>query len=722
VKRVGWPSALVLIVSATLAPGFSMSHVFFYRDLTIYFYPMQRTALNMLLRGEIPLWFPYGGFGTPFAAMADVLIYYPVSWLSWLLPQPFGFNFALMFHVYLAALATYWLARDLEMSEPAAFTASVTYALSGPFLSTVSMTNVLVAVSWLPVCLLATRWAARQPTAWRIMVLGAAFALQAIGGEPVFNFATALLAIPLCGARLPRFLRVLVPGAAFGVALIAVQLIPGVELLGKSIRHSSHFTFLEASQWSLHPLNLLELLVPDVMVLNSNDAFRWFIYSVGQPYLVNLYLGLLPLGLAAWALTRGAKREVAWIGAMLAGFLLLSFGSHSALYTLFYKLVPFVGTSRYPSKLMVIVAFCVALLAAWGIDALRDARAPSWRWTVWPAAIAVGIAIRAVTCDDLYRDWITESLRTMFHPEVLAIHGAKLAAMALLLALAFALSKRRPSTMIAMVVVCLTLDLAGTGHWVNPIAPKDIFTRPSPLLKLIGNGSPDFRIAGDAVAPRPRFPIIEDWSPEALAFLDGRLAMTQGDALDGVRDARDVSPNALFTPEYLDLRQRAGAFVRSHEHADLGRFNIRYFITNPRVGNETVPAGLHEVGRANTISRKLIVWEIEGWRPRVEVLNTVGSTARVTHETNSTVEVATGSPAAGTLLLRESFDSAWRARVDGVLTPITVSPDNFRLVPVPAGKHTVEFRYRPLSFQVGFAITLAALGAFLLVAFKAARS
>jgi len=714
-RRLLWPAGLILAVSATLRSGFSLTHVFYFRDLTIYFYPMQRVALNMLLRGEFPLWLPYGGFGTPFAAMADVMLYYPVTWLTWIIPHPLGFNLGIVFQVYLAALATYWLARDLEMSEPAAFTAAIVYALSGPFLSTCSMTNVLAAVAWMPACLLALRWALTQPSVWRTMVVGFAFAMQVIGGEPVFSVATAVLAIPLCGARFPRLLRTLVPGALFGMTLIAVQLIPGVELLWKSVRHSGEFGYLEATAFSLHPLNLIETLAPELMLNGSKDSFRFFLYGFPQTYLVSIYLGLLPIGLACWALLRGRKGKIDAVGALAGGFLLLSFGSHTAFYTLFYELVPLAGSSRYPSKLMVIVAFCVALLAAWGIDTLRDPGAFHWRWMAWPAAVAVGFAIRIATTQDIYRHWIAENLRVMFPPEVIAVQAAKLAALALLLALAFALAPRRPATMIGMVVLCLSFDLMGTGYWVNPTAPAEILTRQSPLLPLVGDGSPDFRIESDAIPPPPSFPVIEGWSPEALSFLDVRLAMQQGDILDGVRDARNISPNALYTPEYLTARQRANSALRHRGHATLGGYNIRYFITNRRTGNETPPPGLHEAGRASTISRHLIVWEIEGWRPRVELTE---GTARVVEETNSTVEVATQCGKPGMLLLRESYDNQWQARVDGVIAPLTASPEHFRLVNVPAGKHTVEFRYRPWSFTVGLTITLGALAAFV---WKAAR-
>src|SRR3989442_440776 len=83
------------------------THAIFYRDLPYSFYPAPQLAWNMLWRGELPLWNPYSGFGTPLAAMADLLLYYPITALRFALPFPFGFNFFIIFHFYLAAFGTW---------------------------------------------------------------------------------------------------------------------------------------------------------------------------------------------------------------------------------------------------------------------------------------------------------------------------------------------------------------------------------------------------------------------------------------------------------------------------------------------------------------------------------------------------------------------------------------------------------------------------------------
>jgi hypothetical protein len=67
------------------------------------------------------------------------------------------------------------------------------------------------------------------------------------------------------------------------------------------------------------------------------------------------------------------------------------------------------------------------------------------------------------------------------------------------------------------------------------------------------------------------------------------------------------------------------------------------------------------------------------------------------------------APAAGALILNDSYYPGWRAWVDGKPAPITPYRDAFRSVSVPAGTHTIEMRYQPATFRVGLFISLIAL-------------
>ena len=72
----------------------------------------------------------------------------------------------------------------------------------------------------------------------------------------------------------------------------------------------------------------------------------------------------------------------------------------------------------------------------------------------------------------------------------------------------------------------------------------------------------------------------------------------------------------------------------------------------------------------------------------------------------------------GYLVLTDAYYPGWRAYVDGEERPLYRADYMFRAVPIPSGRHLIQFRYRPESFETGLAmarLTLALLGLALLV-------
>jgi hypothetical protein len=73
------------------------------------------------------------------------------------------------------------------------------------------------------------------------------------------------------------------------------------------------------------------------------------------------------------------------------------------------------------------------------------------------------------------------------------------------------------------------------------------------------------------------------------------------------------------------------------------------------------------------------------------------------------VVVRTRSARPGMLVLTDVFYPGWTASVDGAPAPLYAADYAFRGVPVAAGEHTVEFRYRPRSFTGGAMVSAASL-------------
>jgi hypothetical protein len=89
--------------------------------------------------------------------------------------------------------------------------------------------------------------------------------------------------------------------------------------------------------------------------------------------------------------------------------------------------------------------------------------------------------------------------------------------------------------------------------------------------------------------------------------------------------------------------------------------------------------------------------------------------ARIVRDDPELMEVRTQSAAPCYLVLADTFDPGWSATIDGKPAPIRPAWLTFRAVFLPAGAHTVEFRYRPAGLETGIAISMAGVVASVLV-------
>jgi uncharacterized membrane protein YfhO len=76
-------------------------------------------------------------------------------------------------------------------------------------------------------------------------------------------------------------------------------------------------------------------------------------------------------------------------------------------------------------------------------------------------------------------------------------------------------------------------------------------------------------------------------------------------------------------------------------------------------------------------------------------------------ETNQKLIIEVDSKDGGILVLGDSFYPGWKAYVDGKETEILAANINQRAIVVPEGKHQVRFIFDPLTFKIGWIISLS---------------
>jgi len=387
-----WPSwawpVLAAVASLLAIPGvFTLSRVFFVRDLTTTFLPHHLWFHDSLLAGNAPIWNPLPGFGCSTVGDANFQTLFPLTLPLRLLPPTLGFNWIVALPFPLAALGMYWLLRT-RVTAMAACLGAITVAASGAFLSTANTPNLAWSAALIPWVLLATNRLAARPSPSSVALLAATFALMFLAGEPVTFAATAVLALgyaTLSGAaggagwRAVRTAGLATLAAlACGVLLSAVQLLPLLDLHSRSIRASGSLI----DMWSLHPARLVELVAPwffGKWVGTPDQITRWLlaVNDGREPLLLSLYCGvfallLAALGIASRRLHRGA---VFWC-AVLIGGLVAALGTHTPVHSAAQRALPILANLRFPSKNFVFVALAVGALAAFGFDELARGAVP----------------------------------------------------------------------------------------------------------------------------------------------------------------------------------------------------------------------------------------------------------------------------------------------------------------------------------------------------------
>ncbi len=775
-------AALLLLFMALLFfPGVFSGGALYYRDLFRVHHPAKTIGLESVIdHGQLPWWSPGHSLGQPFLADPNFTVFYPSNLLYLALPFNIAFNLHVVLHVFLCGLFTLLLARHLRFSWPAALVAAAALAFSGFTLSLGNFYNAVASASYLPLVLLlflagcavpraaGPRAVSLRRTAGLAAGAGLALALQFLGGEPVYLFLTAGLLV--LGAGTGLALRRLLPGptaaflalAALVAALVAaVQLLPSAELIPWTDRGSG-FTLQEAAHHSVHPFRLLELACPGLFGDPHALSF-WGFWGHGWfdgnfPYILTVYIGsgLLLLALTAPFGGRGRLALLLWAGALV--FLLLALGRHTPLFPALFGILPGASAIRYPVKFLYPALLCLALLAglgaelAWGGAAAgRRNRGLALLWTT--VAMWCGLVLLALRLGWLPGfQGLLQARGVPVGPleaaaagmTSSAAHGLVVGlASALLLALCLSLRGAWRRVAAGSLFLLLALDLLLALGGLNPAAPPDFYTSPSPLLGLIEARESaeavedgEFRLYHDTGKDLPSVQLQAPendrlwhfhWMRQALFPMTARLDYAFEPNWDGL---------------YLDPAHQAARVARTLPGTDrarfLGLYNVRYVVQfrdaqDPLLEElarwsgganlETrllvnracmpraywVPRAVRRAGEAEVV-RALVSAKFD---PRSEVVleGEASSTpaadndpllpgcgearCRISRRGGSVVQVQVDCPAPGFLVLADAWAPGWRAAVDGA--PVLIERANLavRAVRVPGGAHTVTFRYLP---------------------------
>jgi hypothetical protein len=754
--RGGWLARLlpVLLVPVALLgdpAAILPTRTYFFRDFTATFFPLRVFTARELREGRLPFWNPYifeGSFHLPALYPPDLLLAF------W--PSPAFASWLLTLHLPLAALAAFWLARELGVSRPGALLAGSVYALGGLALSSLNLYVFLQALALAPLVAGLVRRAALDGMR-RSLGAGVVVAL-AISTLAVEFVAQAVLLGLVLGVverpSVPGLKRLGVAvGLGVGLAGIPVALVLG--LLPETARGGG-FAPEVALGNSVHPAVLLQALLPHLFGLPQAPAEAWWggrFFTKGLPYFLTLYLG--PLTLALAAIGAGGlpwRRRVVLVGLGILG-LLYALGEWGHIALLLARL-PMAGVFRFPCKALLLPYLAVSICAGMGIERISRGTA-GWRglaiWSTVGAVLAVAIAVLVKAGPTRFVAWT--GVAKEYWPRLVDVVRADAAFVLLLATCAWgiAIAVRRGLLGAgkggALVAALVVADLVRAGAGMNlQVHPSFFDLQPQmaalPLRdpeggRLFSYGldqSPAFRAflaRGGRELTLASFYVYRQMLGPYTNILDG-LETPEGRDLTGFVPREPELTPALYAPDAIS---RLLPWLRN---AAVSRVLSLDALSDPAL----VPFGVYTPGRPGLAvhlyavdapwprefiacrviderdpQRALLRPYASDFDPRRDVTLAGAEPAHCrhgyAHRREGTpawerfdVDVADGP---GYLVVRSSYARGWRALVDGSPVPLLRADGKHRAVRVPVGRHDVEIEYHPPGLALGLALTALSL-------------
>ncbi len=744
--------------------------------------PFRRLVVDELRAGRIPFWNPYAYAGSPLLGNSQSAVFDPLA-LPYLLFARVddGTVWVAFLRLFVAALGAFLFARALGLPREASALAGLAYGCGG-FMVVWLLYPPASSAAWVGFVFWAGERMARRATPGNVAGLGASLALTVLGGHVETSFlAAAAVSVYVLARRWqltsgsPRAaaasLGPLAAGGALSAALAAVHIAPFLEALAEgtagvdrieSIRRVGPRILLDLPQYVGHLDRLVLLAFPYLYgrpvagEITIGGAWTNFCeHSGGYGSLAGLVLAVAAVVLSR----RGSPvRVIAPIA--LAAWLHSIWFPPALLAARFLPGLQLV----FPERSVFVALFGLAVLAGFGLEELRSSEAPRARRLLLVGAALLAIAAAAAAAAAV---WLVEGspgrevvARLLLSARILRpvpdlvpkaeaffssgagpyarLYLLPWAGLALALATVLAGLRLRPRWRgwPAAVLLVAGADLFLFAHGFNPAVPRAlVYPRTRALERvraaagagrllvldhgLVPNVATYFGLADlagyDAINRRrleelARLAGADDRKAPGQALL--AFVRCESPFFDALAVRMVVAHRPLERPG-LELADRDGPI---HVYRNL---HARPFVSVP--AEVVVARSRSDAARALRVPSSDPVA-----RTVVEAATGTVAAARVsrlswTRPEPCRILIDADVSSAGALVVAESFDRGWSARVDGA--PAAVYPADLAMmaVAVPQGRHAVELRFQPRSWWGAVAATAVGLAALLALVVTASR-
>jgi hypothetical protein len=676
-----------------------------------------------ILHGVFPAWNSKILTGFPYYTNSQSGLTSVLNIPLWVLPFNFALGLAAWVKLLIAGFGSYLLARRLQLSFWPGVLAGVAYSLCAFNVVWLGHQTLVASSVWLPWAIILIESLLHGVRRRDVALLALVTALVLNGGHPgtevqivgaagVYALVRAFsLAGPVLGERIQRLLAIAL-STALGALLMAFLLIPVL----KSASGTIGLTYRQGGGFVMPWSALRTVAFPDWWGRPSEMNYGGPVNYVER----TLYTGTITLLLAVLALTvrDGWRRKLPFVAIAALG-VMVPF-SVPLVRGAFISLPLF--SAVQDARMIVWLQFGLAMLSAFGLQAVLNAGGASFRrvWTVAGMGILVAALAVILLSPSLHELRTTVNhFRTgaEYHIEsILALTSIGWWTIFTCAAILLVLTGRRrlpPSALAGSLVLLAALDMFHFAHGFQPMGPpSQVIPRTPPVARFLERRAGQGRTMGINSA------LTNDYTMNY-----------------GLSDVRGYDPPQP-TDRYFHLWQLANPLQGPSEDLQVVKLNAtglrvmsllgaRFIVADPSEARLSFP-GLSTI----YASRDAVVYENFRAAPAAfapaSVVGVAGEEAMlqkissplydptrealveapdsglspgrgevaVQHDENAEVRMTARLTRGGLIVLNDAWAPGWTVRIDGRRTPVIRVNDVMRGVDVPVGNHLITWHYK----------------------------
>lgn len=713
IGREGYYAPVDTIIKMEPFVNGARPHNYLLTDVVQQFLPWFKLSKSLIHQGWLPLWNVYSGGGLPLLANMQSAIFFPLTWLAYLLPLKLALFLISFFKLFFVGLFAFLYLRQIKSSWGVAMLGATAFLSSGFMVNWLMWphTNVVFA---LPAGLyLIEKWITEKLPPPNLPLLkgegnllwfGLILMLAVFGGHPETFFYVVLVLVIYGAVRIfqeakfvkQSFFKFFV-ALIVGALLSAPAWLPFLEYLQQSamlVARNSQ----AGNGFYIQKLFFVANWMPDIF---GNPAVNgwWFNPKANCNELTMGYVGIFLVFACAygvlWQWRDRYVRLFAWIGA----FCLAVAYKAPLIFSLVVSLPGFKSGTNH--RLMLIVAWCVVVIGCRGLQLMVDDKKIKNRLLV----IGGGLLAAGGFLFALAYGWIKDLASAKWA----SISGWMLGSFAAFtLAVVFTwliLRKIKNSKILGLAFLLVLAETTLHGSIYNATTSSKIFYPKNAGVEYLSQA---FKAEHGRVLP------LGNVLPPNLGTWYGFNQVNEYDAMG--------------LESWQELKTRIGDFKSDWEKLNgpiswqAAKFIGASYVAAPVSWADDLKTESKNEAKEVYRDKQMVILK-QSAMPMVylvkaddlvsqeeamdKVLNKkyedIFQIKVVNFYENGSKNIAYKADEPAVMILNENYYAGWVARIDSEKLPI-ISWQGLKAVAVPEGENVLTLRYEPMSLKIGFGL------------------